>query len=73
MEELIPILEKYVPFRKAKKKSRNRIERKRKLLWRRLTKVKGRLNTATSIHKLTKLLQDKSDLEQQLVEDYAAV
>ena len=30
------------------------------------------MKTATSIQKLTKLLQDKSDLEQQLVEDYTA-
>jgi hypothetical protein len=72
-EELSLILEKYVPMRKTKKKSRNRIERKEKLLWRRLTKVKGRLKTAPSIHKLTKLLHDKSELEQQLVEDYSAV
>ena len=73
MDELIPVLERHVPIRKSKKKTRNRIERKRKLLWRRLTRIKTKLKTATSIHKLTKLLQDKCELEQQLLEDYTAV
>ena len=73
MDELIPILERYVPVRKLKKKSRSRIDRKRNICWRRLAKVKARIKTASSIHKLTKLLQDKADLEQQLVEDYSAV
>jgi hypothetical protein len=62
MDELIPILEKHVPVKKVKKKSRNRLERKRNVMWRRLTKVKGRIKTANSIHKLTKLLQDKAEL-----------
>ena len=35
--------------------------------------MKEKIKTATSIHKLTKLLQDKSDLEQQLLDDYASV
>ena len=73
MDELIPILERHVPARKAKTKSRNRIDRNINLCWRRLAKVKAKIKTASSIHKLTKLLQDKSDLEQQLVEDYSAV
>ena len=38
-----------------------------------VSKVKGKIKTATSIHKRSKLLQDKSDLEQQLREDYCAV
>ena len=37
-----------------------------------MNKVKCRLKSATSIHKLTKLLQDKQDLEQQLFDDYSA-
>ena len=49
------------------------MDRKRKLLWKRLNKVKTRLKSATSIHKLTKLLHDKQDLEQQLFEDYSAM
>ena len=73
MDKMIPILEKHVPLRKKGKKTRNRIEKKRKLLWRRLGRVKVKLKNANSIHKLTKLLQDKNVLEQQLREDYKAV
>ena len=35
--------------------------------------MKRKIKTGISIHKLTKLLQDKADLEQQLMEDYCAV
>ena len=72
MEELLPMLEKHVPKRKSKKKSRHQMDRRRRILWRRLTKIRGRIKTASSIHKLTKLLQDKQDLEQQLFDDYSA-
>ena len=73
MQELVPLLERHVPVKAAKKKKRNRIDRKRKLLWKRLNKVKTRLKSATSIHKLTKLLQDRQELEQQLFDDYNAM
>ena len=74
MEELIPILEKHVPAKKPSgKKSKCRMERRRKLLWRRISKIKSKIKTANSIHKLTRLLQNKSDLELQLLEDYTAV
>ena len=73
MDKLLPILEKNVPVRRNKKKLKNRMERKRKLLWRRLGKIKCKIKTANSIHKLTKLIQDKCTLEQQLQEDYKAV
>ena len=33
MEELVPLLERHVPVKIARKKSRNKIDRKRKLLW----------------------------------------
>ena len=49
------------------------MERRRKLLWRRISKIKSKIKTANSIHKLVKLLQNKSDLELQLLEDYTAV
>ena len=48
------------------------MDRKRRILWRRMSKIKGRIKSANSIHKLTKLLQDKQDLEQQLFDDYSA-
>ena len=43
------------------------MERRRKLLWRRISKIKSKIKTANSIHKLTRLLQNKSDLELQLL------
>ena len=72
LEELIPLLERHVPQRKPKRKNCQRMDRRRRILWRRLAKIRGRIKSASSIHKLTKLLQDKQDLEQQLYDDYAA-
>ena len=46
--------------------------RQRRLIWKRLSKIKTRIKTAPSINKLTKLLQDKAELEQQLMEDYSS-
>ena len=48
------------------------MDRKRRIIWRRLAKIRVRIKTASSIQKLTKLLQDKQDLEQQLFDDYYA-
>ena len=73
MEELLPLLERHVPLKAAIKKTRKDIERRRKLMWKRLYKVKTRIKSATSIHKLTKLLQDKQVLEEQLLQDYSAM
>ena len=71
MEELLPLLEKHVPV-KNKKRKNHQIERRRKLLWRRLSKVKVKLKSASSINKLTKLLKNKQELEKQLYDDYLA-
>ena len=73
MDELVPLLERHVPTKASKKKPSSRIDRRRKLLWKRLSKVKARLNSATLDQKLAKLLQDRQDLEQQLHEDYVAM
>ena len=42
-------------------------------MWKRLSKVKARLKSATSVQKMAKLLQDRHDLEQQLHDDYTAM
>ena len=73
MEELVPLLERNVPVKQAKKKSKSKIDKKRKIIWRRLGRVKQKIQTANSIQKLSKLLQNKRELEQQLLEDYTAV
>ena len=72
LDELIPLLERYVPAKPPKRKVRNRIDRRRKLCWRRLAKVKEKLKKASSVQKLAQLLQDKSELEQELSDDYTA-
>ena len=49
------------------------MDRRRRLLWKRLSKCKVKIRSCNSIHQLTKLLQDKSNLEQELDQDYVAV
>ena len=66
------MLEKHVPERKPKKKIRHPMDRTGRILWTRLGKIRGRIKTTSSIHKLAKLLQDKQDIEQQLFDDYSA-
>ena len=74
-EIILPVLESTVPVRKEKSKKKNRpqMDRRRRLLWKRLDKVKNRIKSAGSINQLMKLLQDKSELERELKEDYEAV
>ena len=64
--QVIPILERLVPTRKQIRGSRNKLCRKRKLLWRKLAKIKDKLRKSTSAHKIAKLLQDKLELENEL-------
>ena len=72
-EKVLGILERLVPEKKKRNgKLRPRMCRQRRILWRRLAKIKARIKTATSIHKLTKLLQERWELEQQLRDDYTA-
>ena len=68
--QVLPILENYVP-RKCKGGGRNRLHRRRKLIWRKLRKVKSRLQSSNSIQKITRLLQDKQDLELELKAMYS--
>ena len=73
MDELVPLLERHVPLKESSKKARQKIERRRKLMWKRLSKIKSRLKSANSIQKLTKLLHDRQELENQLFQDYSAM
>ena len=72
MEEPVPLLERHVPLKMARKQSQKRMNRMRRLLFRRLGKIKTKIRSATSVPKLTKLLQTKQELEKQLFEDYFA-
>ena len=72
METLIPVLERLVPLKGPRSGKRNRVDRKRKLLWRKLRKVQRKIEMTSSASKLSTLIQDKWDLETQLKSDYSA-
>ena len=70
-EIILPVLEKLVP-KKAKKSSKPKIHRMRRLLWRRLAKAKRKFQAASSISKTTEYMQKIWDIESQLAADYTA-
>ena len=49
------------------------MDRKRRLLWKRLVKAKSRIQQAKTISQVMKFMQDKADLEEELKQDYDAV
>ena len=59
-----------MPVKLPKKKRRTRLGRRKNLLWRKLTKIKSRIETCTSSPKLYKLIHYKWDLETQLKAEY---
>ena len=71
-DQVLQVLEKLVPLKNKKAQGKPKMHRMRRLLWRRLTKVRKRFKSATSIYKLTECLQQMWDLEQQLSTDYQA-
>ena len=73
IEKLVPLLESLVPRKAPRVKKRNRMERHRNLLWRRLTKIQRRIESCSSISKLSKLIQDKWELEKELKEEYLSL
>ena len=74
-ELVLPILEKTVPKRKipVSTRSRPKMDRRRRLLWKRLVKAKKRVQQASTFGQMMKSLQDKADLEEELKQDYDAV
>ena len=72
--QVLPVLERHVPERKVRSKRRKpMMDRRRRLLWNRLRKCKAKLKSANSLNHLTKLLQNKADLELELSQDYDAI
>ena len=51
---------------------RSKLQRSRKLLWRKHGKVVKKIERVTSLSKLSMLIQDKWELEKQLKEDYSS-
>ena len=72
MDTLIPLLENLVPLKGPRSRKGSRVVRKRKLLWRKLRKVQKKIEMSSSANKLSKLIQDKWDLEMQLKVEYSA-
>ena len=73
--KILPILEALVPVRRDSGGAggRSRLHRKRKLLWRKLSRVRTRLENATSVQNMAKLLQDRQDLELELKAMYTSM
>ena len=70
-EKLLSILERLVPARrKVRRKSGPQMNHQRRILWRKLAKVKGKIKSSSSVQKLAKLLRDRWELERQLADDY---
>ena len=71
--KVLAVLERHVPVKKKPiKKSKMRVNKMRRTIWRRLSKVKQKILTASSMPKLAVLIQRKRDLEEQLNVDYSA-
>ena len=49
IDQLLPLIEKLVPVRGLKKKGRNRIDKRRNLLWRYLGKIQGRIQSSSEV------------------------
>ena len=72
-DKLLAVLERLVPAKKKfTKVSKSKVDRMRKNIWRRIAKVKEKILVASSIQKLTSLIQKKRELEEQLRNDYSA-
>ena len=67
MDELIPILEKMSQLESLRRNLKKKDRQEKKFMLEETGKVKAK--TTHSINKLTKLLQDKSEMDQKLVED----
>ena len=72
-DTVLEILERLVPARLKRPQKKARMHRMRRLLWKKLGKVRKAIKTASSIHKLSVLLQRQWELEAQLSLDYTAV
>jgi hypothetical protein len=70
MDQIIPLLETLVP---KKCPRRSKLEKKRKLLWRKLGKLQRKIESVSSNSGLSKLIKDKWNLEKQLKSEYTSV
>ena len=70
-EKVLTVLEPMVPKKKPRNtRSKPKMHRMRRLLWRKLAKVSCKLKSASTMHQKAKILQQKWDLEKQISEDF---
>ena len=70
--QVLTILEKHVPLKVKKSRSRSKMHRMRRLLWKRLAKQRRKLKAALTIHKVSECLQNIWKLEAELAADYTS-
>ena len=70
--QLLPVLESLVPLRNEVR-GRNSQHRKRKLIWRKLKKLRKRIQNTSSVRKAARLLKAKQDLEIELKHLYTSL
>jgi hypothetical protein len=73
MAALLPLLEELVPARKVgQKKGKRKIDKMRRLVWRKLGRVRRAILATGSASRMTELLSTKRALEEELRASYAA-
>ena len=72
-EQVLGVLESLVPKKPENPRIRRmKIQKLRRKLWKKLSKVEDRLASSCTLQNRSKLLQKKWDLQRQLSEDYLA-
>ena len=72
-KNVLQVLERLIPEKLVNKRPKSKLDRRRKLIWKRLSKVRKEINRCKSSEKTAKLLEKMWSLESQLNEDYTAV
>ena len=70
--KVLTILEQHVPLKGKKSKSKPKMHRMRRLLWRRLAKQRRKLKAASTIHQVSESLQNIWKLEAEIAADYTS-
>jgi hypothetical protein len=65
-EKTLLVLEKLVPLKKKRPKGKPKMNRMRRLLWKRHAKVSKKFRTSQSIHKVSESMQKMWEIEKQL-------
>ena len=72
LQHILSTLEFHIHL-KPEKRRRNGLHRKRKLLWRELSKIKAKIKPIISVTKLAKILQERRKIEAELKSMYQEI